>query len=469
MGKTVQPMKGALIVGGKTREQLVEIQCDLNQWGILINERNTGKLYRQFVAFLGMMSVGTRQKLAETSAKHGGWIWAMDAMQPEGDGSLLYVLYEVISRTPVGAIQLSQPSGEALMAWLQPYRELPYPALATLSDGEKAINEALQASWPAALHQRCQAHCLSNWVEPVLEYDIALRQRMRQDMGGLPKAPSQSKEQAKDNQPPLLERQMRVAIRDALYRTSRKPFQWGRLQGYQQLQSIAERLQQLCAADPDNAYWCQLSRQVERTVNTNRVIATQLAEAHQWLLRTSACLRYPPSNKPDQAISGQQIAREMEQMLQEFQPGPNRQSPQLTLRNRLQYLWNSYGEQMLPYYEISGLPPDNLQLEAFFNRLRRHQRRITGRKTTQELNRLGHYQALFTAESEAELLEHMRQVPLETYLDHRQKVNQVENHHRFLHDLNRDPENALKKLVAIWIAQKHLTGSISGADEGDGL
>jgi hypothetical protein len=115
----------------------------------------------------------------------------------------LYVLYEVISSIPVGAIQLSQPSGEALIAWLQPYRELPYPALATVSDGEKALIEVLQTCWPSAPHQRCQAHFLNNLVEPVLEYDIALRQRMRQAMGGLPKAPSQPKEQAEDNQPPF--------------------------------------------------------------------------------------------------------------------------------------------------------------------------------------------------------------------------------------------------------------------------
>lgn len=248
MRKTVQTMKGPLIVGGKTREcanqdcshsgehyyasralaislpkstygldvlayigwqhdhehkQLLEIQCDLNQRGILINERNTGKLYRQFLAFLGIMSEGTRQKLAETRAKHGGLIWAIDGLQPEADGSMLYVLYEVLSSTPVGAIQLSQASGEALMAWLQPYQELPYPALATLSDGEKAIIEVLQACWPAAPHQRCQAHFLSNLVEPVLEYDVALRQLIRQDMGGLPKVPSPSKEQAQDNQSPF--------------------------------------------------------------------------------------------------------------------------------------------------------------------------------------------------------------------------------------------------------------------------
>jgi len=184
-------------------KQLVEIQRELNRRGVLINERNTGKLYRQFLAFLGVMSEGTRQKLAETSAKHGGLIWAMDALQPEGDGILLYVLYEVLSSTPVGAIQLSQPTGEALIEWLQPYRDLPYPVLATLSDGEKAIIEALQACWTHAPHQRCQAHFLSNLVEPVLEYDVTLRQLMRQDMGGLPKAATQPKEQAENDGPPF--------------------------------------------------------------------------------------------------------------------------------------------------------------------------------------------------------------------------------------------------------------------------
>jgi hypothetical protein len=248
MRKTVQTMKGPLIVGGKTREcanpecshtgehyyasralmislpkstygldvlayigwqhdgehkQLVEIQGDLNQRGILINERNTGKLYRQFLAFLGVMSEGTHQKLAETSAQHGGLIWAMDALQPEGDGILLYVLYEVLSNTPVGAIQLSQPNAQTLIAWLQPYQELPYPVIATLSDGEKAIIEALQACWPQAPHQRCHAHFLNNLVEPVLEYDVTLRQMMRQDMGGLPKVPASSKGQGEDNQPPF--------------------------------------------------------------------------------------------------------------------------------------------------------------------------------------------------------------------------------------------------------------------------
>ena len=169
--------------------QLVEIQRMLNARGILINERSVGKLYRQFLALLGAMSEQTQARLTETAAEHGGLVWAIDALQPEGHGTLLYVLYEVLGRTPVAAIQLKGARAEELCAWLRPYQELPYPVLATLSDGEKAIITALKQCWPQSPHQRCQAHFLNNLAEPVLELDSELREWMRTDLGGLPPVP----------------------------------------------------------------------------------------------------------------------------------------------------------------------------------------------------------------------------------------------------------------------------------------
>jgi hypothetical protein len=169
--------------------QLVEIQRELNARGVEINERNVGKLYRQFLALLGAMSEQTQQRLEETVVQHGGLIWALDALQPEGHRSLLYVLYEVLSGTPVAALQLEEASAEDLGQWLEPYQQLSYPVLATLSDGEKVIIATLKESWPETPHQRCQAHFLNNLAEPVLELDTTLRQRMRQDLGGLPSVP----------------------------------------------------------------------------------------------------------------------------------------------------------------------------------------------------------------------------------------------------------------------------------------
>jgi len=173
--------------------QLVEIQRELNRRGILVNERTVGKLYRQFLALLGGLSEQIEERLAATVAEYGGLIWAIDALQPEGHGSLLYVLYEVLGETPVAAIQLEQPTEARLREWLKPYQALSFPVLATLSDGEKAVIGVLKGCWPDAPHQRCQAHFLNNLAEPVLEVDSKLRKWMRGDLGGLPKVPQRTR------------------------------------------------------------------------------------------------------------------------------------------------------------------------------------------------------------------------------------------------------------------------------------
>lgn len=234
MSKTVQTMKGPLFVAGKSKEcgnpgcthygahyyasrvwtislpystygldvlafigwqheqehrQLVEIQRELNRRGVEVNERNVGKLYRQFLALLGGADEKVREKLEGVVKEHGGVIWAIDALQPEGHGTLLYVLYEVLSGTPVSAVQLDRPTAEELSRWLEPYVGLPYRVLGTLSDGEKAIVAALKECWPDAPHQRCQSHFLGNLAEPVLEFDAELRRRVRDSLGGMGKVP----------------------------------------------------------------------------------------------------------------------------------------------------------------------------------------------------------------------------------------------------------------------------------------
>lgn len=119
---------------------------------------------------------------------------------PVGHGSLLYVLYEVLSSTPVSAIQLPQAQAQRLIEWLQPYQEFPYKVLATLSDGESAIIAAMNSTWIDAPHQRCQAHFLSNLSESVLPLDTKLRQQLKTDLDGLPKVPDSSERRIEPNQ-----------------------------------------------------------------------------------------------------------------------------------------------------------------------------------------------------------------------------------------------------------------------------
>ena len=220
--------------------QLVEIHRELNEQGIEINVRNVGKLYRQYLALLGAMSDQTGEKLERTAVVHGGLIWAIDALQPEGHGGLLYVLYEALSGIPVSAIQLESGTEERLTEWLKPYSEMAFKALATLCDGEKAIIAALKKSWPDAPLQRCQLHFLNNLAEAVLKVDTQLRNFMFDDLGELPAVPtqkesepspvqivalpSQNETQPRDPELMTIESQLRIAVRDALHHKSRKPF-----------------------------------------------------------------------------------------------------------------------------------------------------------------------------------------------------------------------------------------------------
>lgn len=172
-------------------KQLVEIQKKLNDREIKVSERHVGRLYRQFLALLGGMNERVERRLQETEEEHGGLIWGIDALKPEGHGTLLYVLYEVLSGTPVAAAQLDHPTADELVEWLQPYQELPFKVLATLSDGEKAIIAALKTCWSKAPHQRCQEHILGNLAEEVLKEDRKLRKRMKDELGYLAAVPTE--------------------------------------------------------------------------------------------------------------------------------------------------------------------------------------------------------------------------------------------------------------------------------------
>lgn len=181
--------------------QLVEIQRELNQRGVAVNERNVGKLYRQFLALLSANGENFKEGLQATAQEYGGVIWAIDALQPEGTGGMLYVLYEVLSGKPVGALQREHVNEKELVEWLEPYRVLPLPVLATLSDGENTLMAALKTCWPQAPHQRCQVHFLNNFADDILDYEDELRKDMRQDLGELPKVPQNTP--GEPDSPPL--------------------------------------------------------------------------------------------------------------------------------------------------------------------------------------------------------------------------------------------------------------------------
>lgn len=241
-----------------------------------------------------------------------------------------------------------------------------------------------------------------------------------------------------------------MAIRDAVNRATRKPFYWGGLKGYHQLESIAQALH---CMPVENAFFGCLCRQVDRTLEKNRPLAEMIDKTYTWFLHIAACLRYPPQsyvNEP--APTSQQVKQEMEKLLQSLESEARGQVILLSLYSGLRKRWNLFGDDLLYCYDIPGLPQDNLKVESLFGRLRCHQRRISGRKSTQPLRDFGHYQILFLAETEEQLLEQLRGVSIEDYHAQRKHQFRAEAPRKFLARLHRDPGKVMQLLAAKCVA-----------------
>ena len=260
---------------------------------------------------------------------------------------------------------------------------------------------------------------------------------------------------------------MRAAIRDAVNRPSRKPFYWGGLNGYEQLQAIAQALQSVRSREPETLYLQRLRVKVERVLEESRNLAQDVQAAHTWLKRIAECLRYPPSSCstsdiPVPSVTSEQVKQEMGGLLQEFQPDFWHCPAQTALDAAWHRLCETCGSDLLHCYDIPGLPPDNLKLEALFGRLRSRQRRISGRKSTRELRDFGQYQVLFLAESEDELLQQLRQVPLAEYQAHRRRLAAAGAPRQFLRRLHRNPFDTVNRLVDQHAVRRATLASSSG-------
>ncbi len=245
-----------------------------------------------------------------------------------------------------------------------------------------------------------------------------------------------------------IEEHIRRAIRDAVNRSSRKPFLWGGLAGYEQLDAIAQVVHQL-PHEKETAYLRSLLPQVDRALSLNEALADDVRAAHTQLRSIAACLHYGADEEARTAVPGRglTVRQAMECLLAEFRPDPKSQRVQAALQCAWQRLWNAWADDLLTCYDIPGLPADNLQLESFFNRLRRRERRISGRASTSALGALGAYQVLFIAESEEELLDQLRRVPLAEYQAHRQQLAHDETARQQRYRFHRDPAKATAALL----------------------
>ena len=181
----------------REHKQFPEIQGLLNERGVAINDWSVGRLYRLFLALIEGTWPQRRERMEAAAAKHGGLILMADGLAPDGEGPQLYVLWEVLSGTPISGMLIDQADTSHLTEWLTGCRDLTgdLPVLALLSDKEKALVAALRTVWSEVPHQLCQMHFMKNLSAPVHRADQKLRQTLRDRLCSLPAVPDLAAEE----------------------------------------------------------------------------------------------------------------------------------------------------------------------------------------------------------------------------------------------------------------------------------
>lgn len=242
----------------------------------------------------------------------------------------------------------------------------------------------------------------------------------------------------------------RSAIRDALTRYSRKPFKCGGLRGYDQLKSIQRHLTAQKGVD---VYLDELQRRVQAALEATESQAKDvhqarilLTEVEHYLAQVPRPELEPDPGDPNPATPGSEAVRkELEEKFNAW-----KQETLGSTAQRLLNKWNTMSPTWLPgilhCYDISGLPRHNLKLEGIFGSLRRHQRRVSGRKETTPLRIFGPGEIMVQVLEEEEFLPWLQAVPAEEYWTQRRKQEEREEPQRWLRRLRRDAEQAMSQI-----------------------
>ena len=246
----------------------------------------------------------------------------------------------------------------------------------------------------------------------------------------------------------------RRAIRDALSRSSRKPFQCGGLQGYDQLVGIGQYLSQRRLQRSPDPYLDQLHGCVHSALRATASRAQGVRQARACLTEVEHHLAEAsrPSLGADEPethvlLSGSEtVQRELEQMVSDWVQQPDVRP----LTRQLARKWRSMSKSWLPgilqCYDVPGLPRSNLDLESIFGTLRRAQRRTSGRKETTPIRIFGPGKIALLSLEDKEILPLLRTVPVDEYWSQRRRQEEREEPRRWLTRLHRDPVQALAQV-----------------------
>lgn len=145
---------------------LARITRDLNQRGLPIDQRHTGRVFRDFVA-LTMLSRGDDAALQNRLRDRGGIVLMCDGVQFEDRSPVLYLVWDALSGEALFGERKPYKGADDLVPLLERVRAMNVPVIGIATDKEKGLVPAVERVFPDVPYQFCQTHFLRNCAKPM--------------------------------------------------------------------------------------------------------------------------------------------------------------------------------------------------------------------------------------------------------------------------------------------------------------
>ena len=157
---------------------LAQITRDLNKRGVLVDQRHTGRVFRDFVA-LTMLERGDDAAVQARLRARGGIVLMCDGVQFEDRSPVLYLVWDAISGEPLFGERKLYRGEDDLVPLLERVRAMDVPVIGIVTDKEKGLVPAVLRVFPEAPYQFCQTHFLKNCAKPLQSDLTALQASVR--------------------------------------------------------------------------------------------------------------------------------------------------------------------------------------------------------------------------------------------------------------------------------------------------
>lgn len=145
---------------------LAQISRDLNSRGLPIDQRHTGRVFRDFVA-LTTLARGDDEALCARLRAQGGIVLMCDGVQFDDRSPVLYLVWDAVSGQPLFGERKPFRGEDDLVPLLERVRAMDVPVIGVVTDKEKGLVPAVKRVFPGVPYQFCHTHFLKNCAKPL--------------------------------------------------------------------------------------------------------------------------------------------------------------------------------------------------------------------------------------------------------------------------------------------------------------